>query len=220
MRDLESLNPQARKAISRSYRTINLKTTAVHLIPDVAAQLAAIDGARVAYCPHHQDGFVDHIHLVAQFPSPQHVAKILLPIAQEDICFYLRPCRLFRSSYRYLAHLDNPEKHRVDIRTIVHLGDWDGTDLAQWQASRLTTVTMHELLFLARDYLRDCKRFALAPCSIGFAIYLDSHLVSSRSALSGLRMMGITVSELFAQAETVPDNSNQLQTTDNHDTDD
>lgn len=193
---LKGINCNADKCISRAYRTVNLKTVCIPLAEELARDLAAIDGSRVAYCVHHDDGFVDHVHLVAQFPSPQHIKKLLYPIASADPCFYLRPCRLFRSSYRYLAHLDNPEKHRVPVSSIVHLGDWDGTDLAKWQASRTTTATMNELVFLARDYLRH----ASFPNAIDFAIYLDDNLVNSRSALSGLRMMGISLAELFTSA--------------------
>lgn len=190
---LRGLNRNAEKSISRGYRTVNLKTVCIDLAENLARELAQIDGSRVAYCVHHEDGFVDHVHLVAQFSSPQHIKKALYPIASADPCFYLRPCRLFRSSYRYLAHLDNPEKHRVEVSSIVHLGDWDGTDLSKWQAARITTVTMNELLCLARDYLRHND----LPNSIGFAIFLDDNLVNSRSALSGLRMMGISLDELF-----------------------
>lgn len=196
VQSLKGINRNADKCISRGYRTINLKTVCCDLAAQLARDLAAIDGARVAYCVHHQDGFIDHTHLVAQFNVPQHVKKLLYPIALADPCFYLRPCRLFRSSYRYLAHLDNPEKHRVEVSSIVHLGDWDGTDLAKWQAARVSTVTMNELLCLARDYLRHNE----LPDSIGFAIFLDDNLVNSRSALSGLRMMGISLDELFSSA--------------------
>lgn len=195
----KGLNRNAEKAISRGYRTVNLKTVCIDLAENLARELASIDGSRVAYCVHRQDGFIDHVHLVAQFPSPQHIKKALYPIASADPCFYLRPCRLFRSSYRYLAHLDNPEKHRVEVSSIVHLGDWDGTDLARWQAARISIVTMNELLCLARDYLRHND----LPTSIGFAIFLDDNLVNSRSALSGLRMMGISLDELFLSARTL-----------------
>ena len=193
---ISGINCYADKCISKGYRTINLKTSALSLVPQLAKSLAEISGSRVAYCAHREDGFIDHIHLVAQFPSPQHIRKLLLPIAQADPCFYLRPCRLFRSSYRYLAHLDNPEKHRVEVSSIVHLGDWDGTDLSKWQAARCSIVTMNELVFLARDYLR----FARQPNAIDFAIFLDDNLVNSRSALSGLRMMGIALDDLFISA--------------------
>lgn len=196
---LDGINKNADKCISKSYRTINLKTVCVPLAEELARNLAEIDGSRVAYCVHTQDGFVDHVHLVAQFTSPQHIRKLLLPIAQSDPCFYLRPCRIFRSSYRYLAHLDNPEKHRVSVSSIVHLGDWDGTDLAKWQASRTMSVTMNELVFLARDYLRHAK----FPNAVDFACWLDDNLVNSRSALSGLRCMGIPLSELFTTAQNL-----------------
>lgn len=187
----------ADKVISRSYRTLNLKSIALREVEELAKSLSVIDGARVAYCLHVEDGFVEHYHLVAQFPCPQHLKKLLLPIAESDPCFYLRPCRLFRNSYRYLAHLDNPEKHRVDVKSIVHLGDWDGTDLAKWQSARLLVVTMNELVFLCRDYLRTTT----TPNAIDFAVWLDDNLVSSRSALSGLRMMGISVDQLFSHAQ-------------------
>lgn len=186
----------ADKVISRSYRTVNLKSIAIREVEELAKLLSSIDGARVAYCMHTEDGFVPHYHLVAQFPTPQHLKKALLPIAVSDPCFYLRPCRLFRNSYRYLAHLDNPDKHRVDVKSIVHLGDWEGTDLAKWQSARLLVVTMNELVFLCRDYLRSTK----APNAIDFAVWLDDNLVSSRSSLAGLRMMGITVDQLFDYA--------------------
>lgn len=193
---LQGLNCNADKCISRAYRTVNLKTVSISLCEQLARDLAEIDGTRVAYCVHHEDGFVDHVHLVAQFPSPQHIKKLLYPIALSDPCFYLRPCRIFRNSYRYLAHLDSPDKCRVPVSSIQHLGDWDGTDLAKWQAARTLTVTMNELLFLARDYVR----FAPVPNAIDFSCYLDDNLVNSRSALSGLRMMGISLSELFDSA--------------------
>lgn len=192
----KGLNRNADKCISKGYRTINLKTVCIDLAEQLARQLAEIDTARVAYCVHHEDGFVDHVHLVAQFNSPQHLKKLLIPIALSDPCFYLRPCRIFRNSYRYLAHLDSPDKCRVPVSSIVHLGDWDGTDLAKWQAARCLCVTMNELIFLARDYIRHNPH----PNAIDFACFLDDNLVSSRSALSGLRMMGISLTELFDSA--------------------
>lgn len=193
----DGINKNADKCISKGYRTLNLKTISIPLVEELAKSLAEIDGSRVAYAVHREDGFIPHVHLVAQFPSPQHLRKLLLPIAQDDPCFYLRPCRVFRSSYRYLAHLDNPEKHRVEVSSIVHLGDWDGTDLSKWQSARTLCVTMQELLYLARDYCRH-NRF---PNVIDFACFLDDNLVNSRSALSGLRSMGIPVSDLFTSAQ-------------------
>ena len=196
---LAGINRNADKCISRAYRTLNLKTVCIHLAEALAHELADIDGSRVAYCVHNEDGFVDHVHLVAQFNTPQHLRKRLYPIALNDPCFYLRPCRLFRSSYRYLAHLDNPEKHRVPVSSIVHLGDWDGTDLSKWQAARTCMVTMNELVFLARDYLRHNP----IPNAIDFAIFLDDNLVNSRSVLSGLRMMGIPLEDVFKTARNL-----------------
>lgn len=210
---LQGLNRNADKCISKGYRTINLKTVCIPLAEDLARNLADISGSRVAYCVHHEDGFVDHVHLVAQFTSPQHIRKLLYPIAAADPCFYLRPCRLFRSSYRYLAHLDNPEKHRVEISSIVHLGDWDGTDLSKWQSARTLLVTMQELLYLARDYCRH-NRF---PNVIDFACFLDDNLVNSRSALSGLRAMGIPASDLFTSAQKLLSQETEVSINDSDD---
>lgn len=207
---LDGINKNADRCISKGYRTINLKTVCIPLAEDLARNLADIPGSRVAYCVHHEDGFVDHVHLVAQFTSPQHIRKLLYPIAAADPCFYLRPCRLFRSSYRYLAHLDNPEKHRVEVSSIVHLGDWDGTDLSKWQSARTLCVTMQELVYLARDYCRhNCF-----PNAIDFACFLDDNLVNSRSALSGLRAMGIPVSDLFASAQKLLSHETEVSTND------
>lgn len=203
---LRGLNRAADRAISRSYRTLNLKTIASGELLELASSLASIDGSRVAYCRHVDDGFVPHYHLVAQFTSPQHLRKLLIPVALADPCFYLRPCRVFRGSYRYLAHLDNPEKHRVPISDIVHLGDWDGTDLAKWQAFRMTNVSTQELVSLARNYLKAVDM----PSLVTFAMYLDDSLVNARSALSGLRMMGISAADLFDYAR---------QSTEQHETD-
>lgn len=209
----EGLSRNAAKVISRGYRTLNLKTVCIAETRSLAVSLAAVSGSRVAYCVHPADGdFVEHVHLVAQFPAPQHLAHLLAPIARLDPCFYLRPCRLFRSSYRYLAHLDNPEKCRIPISSIVRLGDWDGTDLAQWHAARVSSVNMSELLSLARDFIRSGGE----PNAISFACWLDANNVNSRSALTGLRQMGIALDSLFAFAHS---QTVQHQPTQNHETD-
>lgn len=209
MTEFHGLSREAERVITRGYRTVNLKTTAVHLVPALASALSGYDGARVAYCLHQEDGFVPHIHLVAQFNQPQHIATLLRPIALADVCFYLRPCRTFKSSYRYLAHLDSPEKHRVDITSIVRLGDWDGTPLAEWHLVRRLQIPMNELIFLARDYLRSCRSLGISPNPIGFSVFLDDRCVSSRSMLSGLRFMGIAISDLFDYALSLPDSTPQ-----------
>lgn len=209
----EGLSRNAVKVVSRCYRTLNLKTVCIAEARSLAVSLAAVSGSRVAYCVHPADGeLVEHIHLVAQFSSPQHFAHLLAPIARLDPCFYLRPCRLFRASYRYLAHLDNPEKCRIPIASIVRLGDWDGTDLAQWHAARVSTVSMSELLSLCRDYVHSGG--LLNP--ISFACWLDSNNVNSRSALSGLRQMGIPLDYLFAFAQSQTTPNQQI----NHETND
>lgn len=210
----EGLSRNAAKVIARGYRTLNLKTICIPETRALAVSLSAVSGSRVAYCVHPADGeFVEHVHLVAQFPAPQHLAHFLAPIAKLDPCFYLRPCRLFRSSYRYLAHLDNPEKCRIPISSIVRLGDWDGTDLAQWHAARVSSVNMSELLSLCRDYVRSG-----GLCNpISFACWLDANNVNSRSALTGLRQMGIALETLFAfaQSQTTPNQHTQNHETDN-----
>lgn len=209
----DGLSRNAAKVVQRGYRTLNLKSVALSDVRSLAVSLSSISGSRVAYCVHPADGeYLEHIHLVAQFPTPQHLAHLLAPIARIDPCFYLRPCRLFRSSYRYLAHLDNPDKCHIPVSSIVRLGDWDGTDLAQWHASRVQSVNMSELLSLCRDYVRSG-----GLCNpISFACWLDANNVNSRSALTGLRQMGIPLDSLFAfaQSQTVTP-----QHTTNHETD-
>lgn len=198
MSDFSGLSRNAAKVVSKGYRTLNLKTVAISEARTLAVFLSSVPGSRVAYCVHPADGdFVEHIHLVAQFPQPQHLAKQLTPIASIDPCFYLKPCRLFRASYRYLAHLDNPEKCRIPVSSIVRLGDWDGTDLSQWHAARIQSVNMQELLSFARDYIRSSGE--LNP--IAFACWLDANNVNSRSALSGLRQMGLSFEGLISYAE-------------------
>lgn len=212
----EGLSRNAAKVVSRGYRTLNLKTICIPETRSLAVSLAAVAGSRVAYCVHPADGeFVEHVHLVAQFPAPQHLAYLLAPIARLDPCFYLRPCRLFRSSYRYLAHLDNPEKCRIPVSSIVRLGDWDGTDLSLWHAARVQSVNMSELLSLARDYVRSGG----SPNAIEFACWLDANNVNSRSALTGLRQMGIALESLFgfAQSQILSSNSNEKENDETHD---
>lgn len=185
----------------RGYRTVNIKTTALDLIPDLSSAFS-LDGGMCAYCVHHQDGFVDHVHLVARFNSPRHYARLVRRLAEVDPCFYWKPCRTFRASYRYLAHLDNPEKHRVDIRDIVRCGDWDGIPLIDWHLARKFNMTLDELCDCGRDYLLQCRADHCDPSLIGFALWLDSHGYNARSALSGLSVMGICIESFFSFAHS------------------
>lgn len=133
------------KKIKRGYRTLNMKTISRESI-EVFAQWAEDYNARCAYCLHTPGGgLVDHLHLVAQFTQPLHLAKDLKRIVESDPHSYFRPCRSFKSSYRYLAHLDNPEKEWIDPKRIVRLGDWDGVPLHVWHAPRLLQPTMFDV---------------------------------------------------------------------------
>lgn len=195
---MRSRNSAVERICTRQYRTINIKTTALHLLDLIMPEIS--ETGRAAYCVHHNDGFVDHVHIVASYSSPRHLVSTLRAISAADPCFYAAPCRNFRSSYRYLAHLDNPEKHRVDVTTIRRFGDWDGVPLQDWHLARKQIMTMAETVALARDYVLE-QHSRKEYCSLlSFALYLDERQCNARTALSGLRAMGIGPEELFSYA--------------------
>ena len=64
-------------------------------------------------------------------------------------------------------------------------------------------INMQDTTVLARDYLRCVRQYGGEVNMIDFAIFLDNHLVNSRSVLSGMRMMGISLPELFTYARNL-----------------
>lgn len=199
-----TFNKHVLRILSREYRTLNLKTI-YDGIPQLAESLnEQYPDALIAFVRHEPEDAVQHYHLVVRFQRPTNLKKFLSEVAENDGCFYAAPCRLFKSSYRYLAHLDSPEKHKVSVDSIVRLGDWDTIPLCDWHLIRRQSVDLSEMVLVARDFLLECgadSGSALPPVSlVQFGCWLEGKGFNARSALSSLRMMGISFEDLCREA--------------------
>lgn len=188
--------PSAKERIARrAYRTINIKT--VRPVADIAQEIASNDDAapRVAYCEHPaEDGGVAHWHLVAQYNKPVVLQSLLRSLQIEDPHCYIASCRSFRSSYRYLKHLDNPEKSRISS-DITRLGDWDGVNIRQWETPSMSKPTFTQLLDLVEEFVMTQANWSVC-C---FGTWLESNGYDAFSTMSRINSTGLTFGDLVQQ---------------------
>lgn len=196
-----------RHVINHQYRTINVKTVSEDAMKTVLTHCSAKPNARIAWIQHPAEGETPtHFHLCASFTSPVRLAEALEYLAESDPHNYVKPCRNFRASVRYLAHLDNPEKCQLDPAQVALVGDWEGVNLRTLFERRGATVDVANVLKALAVYLDG--RGWLPADRIRFAVWLDSHGYSSAKAYNMVRMMGLTWEELSsALMDFVPDDA-------------
>lgn len=195
MKTCVALPPAKERIARRAYRTINIKT--VRPVQDIAQELAEHEDSapRVAYCMHPaEDGGVEHYHLVCQFNKPVVLQSLLRSLQVEDPHCYVAPCRSFRSSYRYLKHLDNPEKARIS-EPIQRLGDWDGVNIKQWEVPTMSKPTFTQLLDLVEEFVMTQANWS--PCCFG--TWLESNGYDAFGTLSRIRATGMNFGDLVQQ---------------------
>lgn len=198
MKTCTHLPPAKEKIARRAYRTLNLKT--VLPVQSIANAIAEHEDSapRVAYCEHPaEDGGVAHFHLVAQFNKPVVLQALLRELQVTDPHCYVAPCRCFRSSYRYLKHLDNPEKTRI-TSDIVRLGDWDGVNIRSWEMPTMTKPTFVQLLDLVEEFVMTQTNWS-ASC---FGVWLETNGYDAFSTLSRIRATGMSVGDLVQQVRS------------------
>lgn len=194
----------APRFVNAQYRTINIKTTSKEALEAVMKAVADKPNCRCAWMEHPAEGETPaHFHFVASFTSPVRLADALRELARLDPHNYVKPCRNFRASVRYLAHLDNPEKVQLDPAKIALVGDWDGVNLQTLFERHGATADIAAVLGALRQYLEEtggvtASGGAWAFRKIRFAVWLDSHGYSSRKAFAMVRMMGLEWEELVA----------------------
>lgn len=197
-----SSNTQAHntpKALPRfctvQYRTINIKTVSEEAMKAVLKACSEKPNARIAWVKHPaEEGKVPHFHLCASFTSPVRLGEALEALYKADPCNYVKPCRNFRASVRYLAHLDNPEKCQIDPSEIALVGDWDGVALQSLFERRGATADLSQVLSALRNYLPTIGNKRFKPAL--FALWLDTHGYSSKKAFCMVRQMGLDWAEL------------------------
>lgn len=191
------------------YRTINIKTVSEDAMQRLLTAAAEKPQARIAWVKHPaEDTTPEHYHLCASFASPVRLSEALEYLAERDPHNYVKPCRNFRASVRYLAHLDNPEKCKIDPSEICLAGDWDGVNLRNLFERKGATADLSRVLSALRDYLEQLppgKPFV----PVRFALWLDAHGYSSHKAFAMVRQMGLDWQDLGAalRDDDAPDTS-------------
>lgn len=187
--------------VGLQYRTINIKTVSREALDLLRETFLSIDCARLAWVSHpSEEETPPHFHICASFVSPSRFHSALSRLYELDPHEYCKPCRNFRASVRYLAHLDNPEKCKIDPSSIVFEGDWDGVNKARLLERLGANVTMEELL----GYVSSFRRLYPSPIRfspIRFAIWLDDCAIDSAKVFSRVRSMGLPWEEILQAAD-------------------
>lgn len=187
----------------RQYRSINIKTTSKEGMEEVMKACLEKPAARVAWMEHPAEGDTPvHYHLAGSFMNPVRLSDALAKLCAIDPHCYIKPCRNFRASVRYLAHLDNPEKTQLTPGDITLCGDWEGVNLANLFERRGASASLTQLV----DYLAEYR--AETNCTgffeeVPFALWLDAHGYSSAKAFAMLRRMGLSWDQLVTFADTL-----------------
>lgn len=156
--------------------------------------------ARVAWMEHPAEGETPvHYHLCGSFTSPVRLSEALAHLVRLDPHCYIKPCRNFRASVRYLAHLDNPEKVQLSPESITLAGDWEGVNLLRLFERKGASASLAQLVDYLKEYL-DTLPSAAAFDRVRFALWLDQQGYSSTKAFSMLRTMGLSWSDLYPVA--------------------
>lgn len=188
------------RCCSVQYRTINIKTTSKEGMEEVMKACLEKPNARLAWMEHPAEGETPvHYHLCGSFTGPVRLADALAHLVQVDPHCYIKPCRNFRASVRYLAHLDNPEKVQLSPEGITLAGDWEGVNLARLFERRAASASLQQLV----EYLQEYVATLPSPGHfdrVRFALWLDQQGYSSAKAFGMLRTMGLNWSDLYPLA--------------------
>lgn len=118
-------------------------------------------GLEVAISPLHDKDFnadntpkKPHFHIIIVYQNPTTFKNV-----EENICAYLncpipQPLESVKGYYRYLTHLDNPEKHQYNQNEIITLNGFD--------PSNFVNMTINEIsayLSIITDYIEELKIF-------------------------------------------------------------
>lgn len=142
---------------------IKVATSAMQPEQVVAAILAVCPDAAILYAIHDEPGHVQHAHYVARFPSTIRWTSLAQTLHDVDGHEYAAPAKSWRRSARYLLHLDNPEKCRVD-RAALRVHNVDETEVSQLMGAAKLPIL--ESLSLAEG-LPLSERFAFLVCERG-----------------------------------------------------
>ena len=187
---------------SVQYRTINVKTISEDALKAVLEACASKPNSRIAWVKHPaEDDTPIHFHLCASFTSPVRLSEALEALYHADPHNYVKPCRNFRASVRYLAHLDNPEKCKIDPSEIALVGDWDGVSLQTLFERHGATADLSQVLKALSDFLAVHPEKPFSP--VRFALWLDAHGYSSKKAFCMVRMMGLDWYDLAQDLDLV-----------------
>lgn len=179
------------------YRTLNIKTTSKEGMELVMKACLDKPAARVAWMEHPaEDETPVHYHLCGSFTKPTRLAEALAALCYLDPHCYIKPCRNFRASVRYLAHLDDPGKVQLAPENITLAGDWEGVNLANLFERRGASASLSQLVqYLAEYKAANPAMFYFEP--VPFALWLDGQGYSSAKAFAMLRRMGLSWEQLW-----------------------
>lgn len=201
MKQLENTGKTLPRCCIMQYRSINIKTTSLEGIDMIQKACNEKPNARIAWVEHPAEGDTPvHYHLAASFPSPVRLREALEQLCIVDPHCYIKPCRNFRSSVRYLAHLDNPEKAQLDPGDIRLLGDWDGVNLPNLFERRGASASLAQIVDYLEEWIRDEGLNAWTP--VVFALWLDAKGYSSAKAFARVRSMGLSWPDLLNVASS------------------
>lgn len=96
---------------------------------------------RLVYAHHAEPGKVPHTHYCISFDSVRDWSALRdwLQSPCRDPHSYSSPARSWVRSVRYLLHLDNPEKHRVDFSDL-HSENYDADELSTLLGNRRAPI--------------------------------------------------------------------------------
>lgn len=168
--------------------------------------------SRIAWVEHPAEGDSPvHYHLATSFPRPTRVREALEQLCIIDPHCYIKPCRNFRASVRYLAHLDNPEKHKIDASGIILEGDWEGVNIPTLLEQRGASASLEQIVEYLQEWVREEGAATWHP--VQFALWLDGRGYSSAKAYARVRSMGLSWHDLLSVAASREETPAPLGTT-------
>lgn len=184
------------------YRSLNIKTTSREGLDMMQLACLAKPNARLAWAEHPAEGETPiHYHLCGSFPSPVRLREALERLCYLDPHCYIKPCRNFRASVRYLAHLDNPEKVQLNPGDAVHMvGDWEGVNLQNLFERRGASASLSQIVGYLQEWVRENGLETWTP--VHFALWLDDHGYSSAKAFAKVKTMGLAWQDLLNVARS------------------
>lgn len=187
------------KCCKIQYRTINIKTTSLKGLNMIISACHEKPNARIAWAEHPAEGETPvHYHLASSFTAPVRLREALEKLCIVDPHCYIKPCRNYRASVRYLAHLDNPEKPQLDPGEIRLLGDWEGVNLPNFFERVGASASLSQIVDYLEDWIREEGLATWSP--VVFALWLDAKGYSSAKAFARVRSMGLDWHDLLTVA--------------------